>query len=104
MQTGDNTIGLIVLVCRFFCWPRNDQWCAGFINENTVNLVYDSVVEGALDKLSTTKLHIITEIIEAKLVIGAICHIGVISLTSRRIIHVVLNDTYREAECLVEWA
>ena len=97
------TVCLIVLVRRFFCWPGNDQRCAGLINENTVHLINDGIVEGALHKLSTAKFHIITKIIEAKLVVGAIRHIGVIGLTSRRIIQVVLNDTYREAERLVQW-
>ena len=55
-------------------------------------------------KLSAAKLHIITEVIEAKLVVGTVRHIGVIGLPSRRIIQVVLNDTDRETERLIEWA
>src|SRR5262245_32852188 len=73
VQTRDDTIRLIILVRRFLRWSGNDQRCTGLINQNTVYLIHNGVVEGALHKLRTAKFHIIAEIIETKLVVGAIC-------------------------------
>ena len=68
-QTGNQAIDLVIQIGGFFSRPRYDQWRAGFVYQDTVDLVHDGKVELTLDQRFTVELHIVSQIIEAEFII-----------------------------------
>ena len=71
----DDTGQRIVEVRRFFTRAGNDQRRTGFIDEDGVHFIDDTVIQRALYHLFFTDDHVITEIIKAKFIIGTIGNI-----------------------------
>src|SRR3546814_53399 len=57
---------------------RDDERGARLVDQDRIDLVDDAEVEGAMDHLHPLELHIVAQIIEAKLVIGRISDVAVI--------------------------
>src|ERR1700730_14013079 len=56
--------------------PRNDQRRPSLIDENRIDLVDDRIMMAALSHLGKLVFHVIAEIVEAELIVGAIGNIG----------------------------
>src|ERR1039457_4366753 len=82
----------------------NDEWGAGFVDEDGVDFVDDSVVVHALGAVLDAELHVVAEVVEAELVVGAVGDVGVVGVLALLVVEVVENDTHLEAEELVEAA
>ena len=55
-----------------FCLAADDQGCAGFVDQNRVHLIDDRVIEFALHPVCSLVHHVVTQIIKAVFVVGAV--------------------------------
>jgi hypothetical protein len=56
----------------------NDQRGPGFIDQDRVDLVHDGIDVPTLDHVLEPILHVVAQIVEAKLVVGAVGDVGVV--------------------------
>ena len=56
----------------------NNQWCSCLINQDRVDLIDDGIMQISLYQLLFIDYHIVTQIVETKLVIGDIGNVAVI--------------------------
>jgi len=76
--------------------PGNDQWRSGFVNQDTIHLINDGIVEVSLHHLFRSSGHIVAQIVEAEFVVGAVGDVAGVLLPSLLRSHGVENNTYRE--------
>ena len=74
-QPGDEFIDLVVLVGRLLGRTTDDQRRTGLIDENRVHFVNNRVTVSRLNTVLLRIFHVVTKVIEAKLVVGAVGHI-----------------------------
>ena len=79
LQLGNDAINDVILVGGFFRRSGDDQRRARFIDENVVDFVHHCVIKLPLDVFLQGEFHIVAQIIEAKLIIGAISDVREIS-------------------------
>ncbi len=84
---------------------RDDKWGTGIVNQYRVDLIDDGVVVAALHKVGRRNCHIVTQIVEAELIVGTKGNISLISLATGLRIGLVLIDTiYTKSIEHIEWA
>ena len=88
----------IVEVGGFLCGPRNDQRGTGLVDENGVHFVHDGIVKFPLDIIRQVELHVIPQIVEAELVVGAIGDIGIVSPTALLVAQAVQDGAHPHAQ------
>ncbi len=76
----------------------------GLVDEDGVDLVDDAVVLSALDHVFEVELHVVAEVVEAELVVGAVGDVGGVGFTALLVVEVVDDDTDGEAEEAVDLA
>src|ERR1700680_1708202 len=103
-ELGNDAIDLGVFVGGFFAGARNNQRGAGFIDQNGVDFVHDGEVVAALAPVAQIELHVVAEIVEAKLVVGTISNVGGVGFTALLIVKIVNDDAHAEAEETVQFA
>ena len=72
LQFRDHLVGGVVLVGRNLGRPGNDQRSARLIDQDRVDFVDDGEVMPALDMVSGVEFHVVAQVVEAELVIGAV--------------------------------
>ncbi len=82
----------------------DDQRRARLVDQDRIDLVDDRVVEGPLDHGVHVVLHVVAQVIEAQLVVGAVGDIAAIGLGALLVGHVVHDHAGREAEEAVDLA
>ena len=75
-QLGDDFVDLVVLVGGFFGRTGNDERGARFVDQDGVDFVDDAEVMSALDAIREVVLHVVAQIVEAELVVGAVGDVG----------------------------
>src|ERR1019366_624491 len=103
-ELGNDAVDLVILVGGFLAGAGNDEGGAGFVDEDGVDFVDDGVVVHALGAVLDAELHVVAEVVEAELVIGAVGDVGVVGVLALLVVEVVDDDTDLEAEKLVEAA
>ena len=105
---GSGILGDIIV-----SWPRDDQGCPSLVDEDVVDLVHDGVVQPALGLLHllgkpvvspSGHSHVVTQIVEAELVVGAIGDVAGIGPLPFVRLHARLDGTDRQPEAHVEGA
>ena len=71
-ELGDQLVHPAVEIGRIVGRPGDDQRGSRLVDEDVVDLVDDGVVERPLDHLVELELHVVAEIVEAELVVGAV--------------------------------
>ena len=84
--------------CRLTTLSRYYKRSSGFIDKNRVDLIDDCIIKASLYKLFLIDNHVIPEIIKSKFVIGYICDIRIICLTSLIAIHTIKDNSDRKSE------
>src|SRR2546427_4205226 len=92
-QLGDDLVDLVVLVGGFLRRAGNNQRRAGFVNQDGVHLVHDGKLMAALNTIGQVVLHVVTEIVETKLVVPAIGNVGLVGGAALVVVQVVDDDT-----------
>ena len=72
--------------------PADDQRRPGFVDQHRVHLVDNREVMLALHELFRPHGHVVPQVIEAKLVVGAERHVALVGLATRLAVGLVLVD------------
>ena len=75
-ELGDELIHLFVHIRGILGRAGDDERRARLVDEDRIDLVHDGVVERPLDHVLEPELHVVAQVVEAVLVIGAVCHVG----------------------------
>ena len=79
-QAGNHPGEGLVLLRRFFSRAADDKRSPGFVNEYVVHFIHDGVVQRALHALVEVDHHVVPQVVEAELVVGAVSDISIVSL------------------------
>ena len=83
---------------------RDDQWGPGLIDQDGVDLVDDGVVVTALHALLGAGDHVVAQVVETELGVGAVGDVCLVGRTLELERHVVLEQTDGHAQVLVDAA
>ena len=103
-ELGDDLVGDGVLVCRFVGGAGDDEGGTGFVDEDGIDFVDDAVEVAALDLVGDFELHVVAEVVEAELVVGAVGDVGGVGFAALLIGEVVDDDADGESEEAVDLA
>ena len=104
LQPRDDAIDLVVQVGRFLGRTGDDQRRARLVDEDAVHFVDDREVVPALHVVRELELHVVAEVVEAELVVGAVGDVGRVGDLALGVVQVVLDDADRHAEEAVDLA
>ncbi len=82
LERGNDGVDTGVLVGGLVGGAGDNERGAGLVDENGVHLVDDAEVLAALDHVGKLELHVVAQIIEAELVVGAISDVGGVSVAA----------------------
>ena len=89
-KLGSN-LGKLVVAIRVLSRGRtNDEWSARFIDQDGIHLVYNGKVELALAHQANLIDHVITQVVEAELVVrpvGNVCFVSFAPCTGTELLH-----------------
>ena len=77
-QLRDDAVDLVVLVGGFFAGAGDDQRRAGFVDQDGIDFVDDGEVVLALHAVLEAELHVVAQVVEAELVVGAVGDVAVV--------------------------
>ena len=89
LQPGGEHLGHIVQLGGLLAHTGDDQGGTGLIDQNGVHLVHDGESVAPLDLLVGVQGHIVTQVVEAHLVIGTVGDVRLIGLLAFLLFHVV---------------
>jgi len=72
IQLRNEFVDLFIQLRTVFSRARDDQWRSRFIDKNRVDLINDGEGEFALQLVGCAEGHVVSEIIEAKLVVSPV--------------------------------
>ena len=76
----------------------NDERCSGFIDEDRVDLVDDGIVELSLCELLLVRDHVVAQVVETELIVGAVCDVGHVLVVSRLTLDCMYYASHLKAE------
>ncbi len=103
-EFGNEAVDLVILVGGLLAGAADDQRGAGFVDQDGVNLVDDGVVVAALHAIVEIELHVVAQIVEAELVVGAVGDVGGIGRPALLVVQVVHDNADGEPQEGVELA
>ena len=103
-KLGDDDVDAGVLVGGLVGGAGDDERGAGLVDEDGVDFVDDAVVVSALDLILDLELHVVAEVVEAELVVGAVGDVGAVGFAALLVVEVVDDDADGEAEEAVDLA
>ena len=72
LEPGNDAVRFVVLLGRGLGRARDDQRRACLVDQDRVDLVHDREVVPALDMVAGVELHVVAQVVEAELVVGAV--------------------------------
>ena len=103
-HVGNNTGQNLIQLGGFFTGAGNNQRGTCFVNQDTVDLIDNTVIQLTLYHLIFINYHVITQVVKAEFVIGTVSNVCSISSLTVGEIHVMHNQTNRQAKELVNTA
>ena len=104
LQTAHGTRKVLVGAGGLGAGARDDQRGARLIDQDGVDLVDDGVVVAALHTLLGAGDHVVAQVVEAELGVGAVGDIGLVGRTLELERHIVLQQADGHAQVLVDAA
>ena len=95
---GMMLVDLVVQLRRLLGRPRDDEGGPGLVDEDAVDLVDDGEAVPALHEVRELELHVVAQVVEAVLVVGAVGDVAGVGGLALRVAQVVLDDPDRHAE------
>ena len=83
---------------------RDDQGGAGLVDEDGVHLVHDGVGMAALDHVGLVGHHVVAQVVETELVVGAVGDIGVVGLAAGGAVQAGDDQAHRQPQPAVQLA
>ena len=77
-SSGNDLVDARVLVGGLVGGAGDDERGAGFVDEDGVDFVDDGVVVAALHAILDFELHVVAQVVEAELVVGAVGDVGAV--------------------------
>ena len=102
LEPRDDPVDLVVEVGRLLGGPRDDERRPGLVDQDAVHFVDDRVVVPALDVVGEIELHVVAQVVEAELVVGAVGDVAPVGDLALGVVQVVLDDADRHAEEAVD--
>ena len=104
LQAGGEGLGHIVHLSGLLAHAGDDQGGPGLIDEDGVHLVHDGEGVAPLDLLVGVDGHIVAEVVEPHLVVGAVGDVGLIGFLTLLLGHVVDDEAHGETHEAVDLA
>ena len=101
-QLGDDFVDLVVLVGGFLGGAGNDQRGARFVDEDGVDFIDDREVMAALDAIREVVLHVVAQVVEAELVVGAVGDVCAVGGAALLVVEIVHDYADGEAQAAIE--
>ncbi len=101
-EPRDDAIDLVVEVGGHLRRSRNDERRPGFVDEDAVDLVDDGEVMPALHVVRELELHVVSQVVEAELVVGPVGDVRVVRNLPFVVAQVVLDDADAHAQEAVD--
>ncbi len=102
LEGGDDAREAVVGVRRGLGDARDDQRRAGLVDEDRVDLVHDAEVVAALDAVLEADGHVVAQVVEAELGVGAVGDVGGVRLAPLGLGHHRRDHADRDAEQVVD--
>ncbi len=103
-ELGNESVDLVVELGAVVERSRDDERRARLVDQDRVHLVDDGEVVAALHHLRGRVFHVVAEIVEAELVVGAVGHVAGILLAALLIVQIVQDAADGEAQEFVDGA
>ena len=101
-ERGDERVDAPVEVRGVLGLARDDERRARLVDEDRVHLVDDRVVEAALEPLGDLRGHVVAQVVEAELVVGAVGDVGLVGGLLLGVVHLRHDDAHGEAQEAVD--
>ncbi len=101
-EPGDDAIDFVIEIGGLFGWTRDDQRRPRLVDEDAVHFVDDREVVAPLHVLREVELHVVAQVVEAELVVGAVGDVAAVGDLPLQIGEVVLDDPDGHAEEAVD--
>ncbi len=101
-QLGDDAVDFVIEVGRFLGRPRDDQRRSRLVDQDAVDFVDDGEMVASLHVVREVELHVVAEVVEPELVVGAVGDVAVVRGLPFLVVQVVLDDADRHAEEAVD--
>ncbi len=98
----DDGVGDGVFVGGFIGGAGDDEGGAGFVDEDGIDFVDDAVVVATLNLIGELELHVVAEVVEAELVVGAVGDVGGVGGAAFAVVEVMDDDSDGESEEAVD--
>ena len=82
VEGSNELVGHFIELGGILALAGDNQGGTGFINEDGVHLVHNGEIVAALHQLLLVNCHVVTQVIEAQFVVGAVGNIGIIGHTA----------------------
>src|SRR5258708_23159644 len=103
-QLGNDFVDLEVFVGRFFGGAGDDERGARFVDQDGVDFIDDGEMMAALHTVREVVLHVVAQIIEAKLIVGAVGDVGSVGRAALLVVQVVHYHADRETQRAIQRA
>ena len=103
-QARDDRVGLVILVGGFLAGTADDQRRAGLVDQDRIDLVDDGVVVAALGAIVQAEFHVVAQVVEAELVVGAVGDVAGVGGFALLVVQAVDHQADRQTHELVEAA
>ena len=104
LSLRNDPIDVVVQIGRLLGRARDDQRRARFVDEDAVHLVHDREVMPALDVVREIELHVVAQVVEAELVVGAVGDVAGVGDLALGVVEIVLDDADGHPEEAVDLA
>src|SRR5882762_9564815 len=103
-EPRDDRVHARIFVGGLFAGAADDKRRAGFVDQDGVNFVDDAEIMTALHAFLQIELHVIAQVVETELVVGAVSDIGAVSSAALFVGQVMDDHAYAHSEEVVEAA
>ena len=103
-QSADEAVHLGIQAGRVLSAARDDKRRTGLVDEDGVHLIDNGVGMAALHHVVFISHHVVAQIVEAELVVGAVGNVGIISFPAGIAIHALHDQAHRQAQPAVKLA
>ena len=104
LQAGDEHLRHIVHLGGLFALTGNNQGGTGLIDQDGVHLVHDGEAVAPLHQLTGVDAHIVAEVVEAHLVVGAVGDVGGVGVLALLSGEAVDDEAYLQTQEAVDLA
>ena len=103
-QGGNKVVRHFVQLARILPPAGDNEGGSGLVNQDGVHLVHDGKGMAPLDKLGLVDGHVVAQVVEAQLIVGAVGDVGCVGLPPLGALHAGDNQAHRQAHVPVDLA